>query len=88
VFYHLYNIILKVANKSGTPELVDIILKGQEKIDNTGHSTSMTGSPDAENSLTNPTNIVPSVSTFIAGKRFKYTFPAYSVTVLRIKVLK
>jgi alpha-L-arabinofuranosidase len=48
----------------------------------------MTGSPDAENSLTNPTSVVPSESTFAAGNNFKYTFPAYSVTVLRIKVLK
>jgi alpha-N-arabinofuranosidase len=82
------DILLKVANKSGTSEMVDIILKGSEKIDNNGHSSTLTGSPDAENSLTNPTNVVPSVSTFKAGNNFKYTFPAYSVTVLRITVLK
>ena len=82
------DILLKVANKSGTSESVNVILKGAEKINNTGHSSTLTGSPDAENSLTNPTSIFPSESTFMAGNDFKYTFPAYSVTVLRINVLK
>jgi alpha-L-arabinofuranosidase len=82
------DILIKVANKSATSEMVDIILKGPEKIYNNGHSSTLTGSPDAENSLTNPTSVIPSESTFTAGNNFKYTFPAYSVTVLRITVLK
>jgi alpha-L-arabinofuranosidase len=82
------DILIKVANKSGTPELVNIILKGVVNIKNSAHSSTLTGSPDAENSLTNPTFVVPSESTFTAGNNFNYTFPAYSVTVLRIKVLK
>jgi hypothetical protein len=78
------DILLKVANNSGTPEAVNITLKGAAKIDPAGHSTSLTGAPDDENSLANPTKVIPSKGTFTAGAGFKYRFPAYSITVLRI----
>jgi alpha-L-arabinofuranosidase len=48
----------------------------------------MTGAPEDENSLANPTKIVPVTGTFTAGTSFNYNFPAYSITVLRIRVLK
>jgi alpha-L-arabinofuranosidase len=80
------DILLKVANNQGTAESVDITLIGADKIDRVGQSTSLTGAPDDENSIENPTKVAPSEGTFIAGTRFKYVFPAYSVTVLRIRV--
>jgi alpha-L-arabinofuranosidase len=78
------DILLKVANKSGTAESVNITLKGADRIDPAGHSVTLTGAPEDENSLTYPTKVVPSTGTFVAGTSFQYLFPAYSVTVLRI----
>jgi alpha-L-arabinofuranosidase len=81
------DILLKVANNKGTAETVNIILKGAGKIDRVGHSMTLTGAPDDENSLADPNKVVPSTGTFTAGNRFKYIFPAYSVTALRIRVI-
>lgn len=78
------DILLKVANNKGTPETVNIILKGAEKIDPEGHSTTLTGTPEMENSIADPLKVVPTTGTFKAGNSFKYTVPAYSVTVLRL----
>ena len=78
------DLILKVVNNKGTDENVKIVLGGAVNVNPEGHSTFLAGAPDATNSLTNPTNIVPSTGTFVAGSSFKYLFPAYSVTVLRI----
>jgi alpha-L-arabinofuranosidase len=82
------DILLKVANNKAMSESVNIILKGADRIDPVGHSTILTGNLDAENSLTDPTRIIPSSTTFKAGSSFNYTFPAYSVSVLRISLLK
>jgi alpha-L-arabinofuranosidase len=76
--------ILKVVNKSGIAESVEIELVGVGNVNPIGHSSVLKGAPDAENSLANPTNVVPSTGEFAAGRSFKYVFPAYSVSVLRI----
>jgi alpha-L-arabinofuranosidase len=81
------DILLKVANNKSTSETINITLKGADKVDQMGHSTTLTGAPDDENSLVNPAKVVPSTGTFTAGTSFKYLFPAYSVTVLRIGLL-
>jgi hypothetical protein len=44
----------------------------------------LSGAPDAENSLANPTHVVPTLDTFVAGSVFDFRFPAYSITVLRV----
>ena len=82
------DILLKVANNKGTSETVNITLKGANKVNSVGSSTVLTGALDAENSIANPTKIVPSTSTFAAGSNFKYSFPANSVSVLRIELKK
>lgn len=82
------DILIKVVNKSGAPETVNINLTGAKKVNSLGHLTVLTGAPDAENSLAIPNNVVPSKATFIAGESFKYHFQANSVTVLRIGLLK
>jgi len=82
------DVLLKVANTSATPEDVDITLKGAGKAKPIGHSTTLKGVPGDENSLANPTKIIPSPGTFPAGTSFKYRFPAYSVTVLRVSISK
>jgi alpha-L-arabinofuranosidase len=81
------DILLKVANNKNSSESVNIVLKGVHKVDREGHSTTLTGAPDDENSIENPVKVVPNEDTFSAGNRFKYIFPAYSVTVLRIRVI-
>ena len=82
------DVLLKAANNSNVDETVDISLKGVSKVDPVGHSTSLTGAPGDENSLASPTKVVPSPGTFAAAANFKYRFPAYSVSVLRISVSK
>ena len=82
------DVLLKVANPSDNSESVDIILKGVDKVDPNGHSTTLTSAPDDENSLADPNRVIPIKGTFVAGTNFKHLFPAWSVTVLRIKVLK
>jgi len=78
------SLLLKVANNKSTPESVNIIIKGAERVDPEGRSMIMSGPPEAENSISDPYNIFPVAGTFNAGTDFNYTFPAYSVTVLRV----
>jgi alpha-N-arabinofuranosidase len=82
------DVLIKVVNKSATPESVDIILKGVAKVDPQGHYTILTGAPDDENSLADPTKVFPKADTFVAGTSFKYNVPAFSINVLRVKVLE
>jgi len=65
---------------------VNIALRGARDVNPVGHSTVLTGAPEAENSLTNPRNVVPSTNTFAAGRKFEHQFPAHSISVLRIGV--
>jgi len=81
-------ILLKVVNNSSKPETVNVTLKGANKVNNIGRFHVITGAPDDENSLTNPTKIVPTSGTFDARRSFNFCFPAYSVNVLRIELLK
>jgi alpha-N-arabinofuranosidase len=81
------DIILKVVNNKATSDVVNITLKGVDNVDKIGHSTTLTGALDAENSISNPTKVIPTTGSFTVGKGFSYNFPAYSITVLRIKSL-
>ena len=78
------DVLLKVVNKSSAPQSVRITLKGDGRVNPLAHSTVLTGTLDAENSLANPHYVVPSSGTFTAGSRFDYSFPSYSITVLRL----
>jgi alpha-L-arabinofuranosidase len=82
------DILLKVVNKSNTPETININLKGVSKVRRSGHSTRLAGSPDDENTLSNPEKIYPSTSTFRARTGFNYKFASNSITVLRIRMVK
>ena len=81
------DVLLKVANKNATPETVKITLKGVEKVQPQGYSTTLTAPLDSENSIANPNNVVPRSGSFTASGNFSYTFPAYSITALRINIL-
>jgi len=52
---------------------------------NQGSNLMLTASPDAKNSLANPGNVSQVNNTFLAGTDFTYSFPAYSISVLRIR---
>ena len=82
------DVLLKVVNKSGAPESVNIILTGAREIDPAGHCTLLTGALAAENSLANPASVVPSSGVFAAGGNFSRVFPANSMTALRVKLLR
>jgi alpha-L-arabinofuranosidase len=56
------DILLKVVNNKDISESVNVILKGTSGIDPNGHSSTLTGAREAENSIANPKNIVPSES--------------------------
>ena len=79
-----HDVLLKVANNQSADETVNIVLKGTAKIDPVGQSTTLIGVPEDENSLENPTKVVPTAGTFATSTSFMYRFPAHSVTVLRI----
>jgi alpha-L-arabinofuranosidase len=79
-----HDVLLKVANNQCAAETVSIALKGVAEVDPTGRSTVLSGALEDENSLENPTKVVPKAGTFAAGASFVYSFPAHSVTVLRI----
>jgi hypothetical protein len=82
------DLLVKAVNKSDKSETIVITVKGAIGSSPTGYSTVLTAANDAYNSLANPRNVHPEKGTFCAGKIFTYTFPARSMTVLRISLLK
>ncbi|MDR1004645.1 MAG: alpha-N-arabinofuranosidase, partial [Prevotellaceae bacterium] len=79
-------VYLKVVNVEKNAQKVNISLKGKASVVAKATKVEMKGaSPEATNSITDPTNIVPVTSTAKVGKNFSYTFPPYSITVLEIQ---
>jgi alpha-L-arabinofuranosidase len=78
------DVLLKVVNNNKSSETVKITLRGIDNVNTVGHSTTLTGAPEDENSIAEPTKVVPAGSTFAAGSIFDYSFPANSVTLLRV----
>ena len=80
-------IILKAVNPGAAAKTVDLKLAGLSQIEPEGKATVLTGDNLAEvNSMTSPGKISPVESKFEnAAADFTYTFPARSMTVLRIK---
>ena len=78
------DILLKVVNNKSESETVNITLKSAGNVKTAGLSTTLKGVPEDENSIAEPTKVLPNAGTFTAGKSFNYTFPSYSVTVLRV----
>ena len=77
-------VYLKVVNRMGTAQTVDIALKGLKAIGKSGRAVTLTAASPAEtNTLTDPKHITPTTTPFQpAGTTFHYTFPPYSVTAL------
>ena len=65
-----------------------LTLEGVGRVEPTARAIVLAGkSPEVENSFEQPSNVTPIEAT-IAGvsASFKHTFPAYSVTVMRVKL--
>ena len=82
-----HEIVLKVVNVGGEALDTMLNLAGAKKL---AHEAKVTviasGSTDDENSFDAPNNVAPKEATLkVAGPTFRHTFPAYSVTVLRLK---
>lgn len=80
-------VILKIVNTSAASKNVSIDVKGA-KLDSKGTALILKGDGiNDENSFENPTKISPKESEFkVSGNKVQYDFPAYSVTVLKIKM--
>ena len=79
------DVIVKVVNVTDEAYATKLRLGGVE-LAGTGTATVLTGEPNAENSLDEPTKLAP-VSSKLEGLKgeFSHTFPAQSVTILRLK---
>ena len=83
-------IIVKVVNAAATPTVTEINLNGGGKLAASAQAIVLTsGSPKDENSLDEPTKVAPKTQTLaLSGPNFQHSFPANSLTVLRVKAEK
>ncbi len=83
-------IIVKVVNAAATPTVTEINLNGGGKLAARAQAIVLTsGSPKDENSLDEPTKVAPKTQTLaLSGPSFQHSFPANSLTVLRVKAEK
>jgi alpha-N-arabinofuranosidase len=81
-------LILKVVNGSNSPADVDLDFAGAKKIAPTAKVFTLTsGDAQDENSFTEPEKVFPKESQLeITATHFNHTFPANSLTVLRLKI--
>jgi alpha-L-arabinofuranosidase len=77
---------LKLVNASSLPQQVEVKLTGAAKVQPKATVTTLSGKTTQDtNSITNPTRIVPVVSTITnAAPTFTHTLPSYSIQVLDI----
>lgn len=79
------DIILKLVNAGNLASTMKVNLSGFGKIMAPAEITMLTADAEAENTLENPGNVVPTTSVFKAGKTFDYNTPPMSLSVIRIK---
>jgi alpha-N-arabinofuranosidase len=71
------------------PKPVEITLRGLASLASEATAITLSGTgPGESNSINDPAHVVPVTSTVRDIKpTFTYTFPPYSITVLRLKVV-
>ncbi len=79
------DIILKLVNVGTQPGNAQINLSSFKKIIAQAEKTELRGNADAANSFENLHAIEPVTSAFTAAKKFNYSLPASSLTIIRIK---
>ena len=80
-------LILKVVNTTGDLHASNVVLNGVRTVAPTGTAIVLTSPrPTDENSFEEPRKVIPTTNVITGlNTSFPYTFPPYSVTVLRIK---
>jgi len=80
-------IFIKVVNTKGVPQPVNIKIKNAKRICSTGEMVILAGkSLEDTNTIDNSKKVVPkSQKIFGVSSNFTYTFPAYSVAVLKVR---
>jgi alpha-N-arabinofuranosidase len=80
------DVILKIVSAGSSPQQVQIDLDGATDIGKEAIAEMLSGAQDAVNSIESPMNVAPRRTTISnAGASFTHEFPAWSVTVLRLK---
>lgn len=80
-------VILKVVNAQAEAQTMKIDLQGVKGVDNTGIVETLSGPADGVNTVAEPEKYAPKKQGLpVTGPQFTREFPAYSVSVLRVKV--
>lgn len=82
------DVLLKVVNVSGTDQPTSVELRGVDGVQPAAALTLLSAAnPEDENTLDEPTKVAPVQHTLaVAGTSFRHTFPAHSVSILRLKM--
>jgi alpha-L-arabinofuranosidase len=79
-------VILEVVNVSDLPRETSVSLNGVNRVASPATLSVLTGNPEDENTIGAPPKVAPRISSIgISGPRFQHTFPANSISVLRLK---
>jgi alpha-N-arabinofuranosidase len=80
------DIILKVVNMQSTPQTVNFDLQGAATVTAKAVGDVLTGDPMDVNSIASPKKVAPQETAITdAAPKFSHEFPAYSVSVIRLK---
>jgi alpha-L-arabinofuranosidase len=80
-------LIVKVVNVSANPQQLEVNLQGTTSVDKAGSTIEViSGQPTDINSVGSPEKVAPKKAALSnAGPNFVHEFPAYSVSVMRLK---
>lgn len=79
------DVILKMVNAGKVPKNMEVNLSKFKNRASNAKLTVLTGDPEAENTLVNPDNVVPITEEYSVDKKFMYSAPVMSLSVIRIK---
>jgi len=79
-------VIVKVVNVSAVPQQLQIDLEGVQNVSSEATALVMTGQPGDVNTVEDPEKVAPKTERLKGvGRSFLHEFPAYSVSVIRLK---
>jgi alpha-L-arabinofuranosidase len=79
------DVILKVVNFSADAQQLDVDLQGIGSHALSGTAEVISGQPSDVNTVAEPTKVVPKTTPLKVASHFTHEFPAYSVSVMRLK---
>ena len=80
-------IIIKIVNSSNTEKTTSYVLEGYKKLAAQASVTVLTGGADQINTVDNPFNVMPVVSTIaVKGKKIDVVLKPFSFTVIKVGV--